>query len=269
MSEGEWQREIPPQKFIFEFLEPDSAMWSFKVIQDVSSWLRGHKFHPCASIFPPLDHLKILLQIFCHKTFQDCCSMCEVIQDYSTLCCIMCQVMQDWMHNECFSVHESFAQFSLMWLRFPKTCKSFPGPNPNLDLVIFHFSTFRQLIIFADSQSLVNRTLTRHQSERSVQFLSASLSDPRLHRRLAVDLIPRPTICQLQNDCQAKSPLRGSTDFLRRIAVIQSRLISSTSSRKCVVSDLRQRNSAMLRLESDHLEAHLHPGVRMSRTFFD
>ena len=172
-------------------------MWSLQVIQDVSGWLRGHNFHSCASIFPPLDHLKILLQIFCYKTFQDCCSMCEVIQDCFPFCCIMWQVMQDWLHNKCFSVHESFAHFSLMWPRFPKTCKSFPGPNPNLDLVIFHFSTFRQLIIFVDSQSLVNRTLTRHQSERSVQFLSASFSDPRLYRGLAVDLILRPTIRQL------------------------------------------------------------------------
>ena len=52
------------------------------------------------------------------------------------------------------------------------------------------------------------------------------------------DFNPHPIIHQLQNDYQVKSALRGSTDFLRRITVILSGLISSTLAWKAIVSDL-------------------------------
>ena len=187
MSEGEQQREI---YLCLSINQVPGTRFHFVVISSHPRHFhpdlrfpRDHFFHSCASIFPPLDHLMILLHTSCHKTVGACARSSMIPLHSVGPCDKSCRI-------ECttsvFGVHESLLIFSLMWQDFPRLANLFQDYNQNSDLEFFHFFNFGQLIIFVDHQSLVNRTLTRHQGEQLVQFLSASSSNPGLCRWLAL-----------------------------------------------------------------------------------
>ena len=142
-------------------------------------WSCLHIFHSMWIYFPSICSLRSLAPDEYFKTVGACARSHKIPLHSVAPCDRSCRI-------ECtisgFCQHKSLLIFPLMWPDFPRLANLFQDHNPNSDREIFHFFTFRQLIIFIDDQSLVSRTLTWPQRDRSVQFLSVSLPAPRLHR---------------------------------------------------------------------------------------
>ena len=101
-------------------------------------------FIPCASVFPPFGHLEVLLQEPICKTVGACARSSMIpllsVAPCGRSCRIECTISG-------FCQHKSLLIFPLMWPDFPRLANLFQDHNPNSDWEIFHFFTFRQLII--------------------------------------------------------------------------------------------------------------------------